>query len=50
MQQYNRHIRTAPEPPVFSVLWSGILRDEAQRWADGHEMQTLTTAMGPLMD
>jgi hypothetical protein len=32
------------------VLWSGILRDEAQRWADGHEMQTLTTAMGPLMD
>ncbi|TVY23454.1 hypothetical protein LHYA1_G007893 [Lachnellula hyalina] len=32
------------------VLWSGILRDEAQRWADEHEMQTLTTAMGPLMD
>jgi len=32
------------------VVWSGILRDEAQRWADGHEMQTLTTAMGPLMD
>jgi len=27
------------------VLWSGILRDEAQRWAD-----ELTTAMGPLMD
>ncbi|CZR66093.1 uncharacterized protein PAC_15994 [Phialocephala subalpina] len=32
------------------VLWSGILRDEAQRWADEHEMQTLTTVMGPLMD
>ena len=32
------------------VLWSGILRHEAQRWADEHEMQTLTTAMGPLMD
>jgi hypothetical protein len=32
------------------VLWSGIPRDEAQRWADKHEMQTLTTAMGPLMD
>ena len=32
------------------VLWSGILRSEAQRWADEHEMQTLTTAMGPLMD
>jgi hypothetical protein len=32
------------------VLWSGIPRDEAQRWADEHGMQTLTTAMGPLMD
>ncbi|RDW70117.1 hypothetical protein BP5796_08514 [Coleophoma crateriformis] len=32
------------------VLWTGIFRDEAQRWADEHEMQTLTTAMGPLMD
>ncbi|KAH8653992.1 hypothetical protein BGZ60DRAFT_419120 [Tricladium varicosporioides] len=32
------------------VLWSGILRDEAQSWANKHEMQTLTTAMGPLMD
>ncbi|KAH6699048.1 hypothetical protein BKA61DRAFT_216046 [Leptodontidium sp. MPI-SDFR-AT-0119] len=32
------------------VLWSGILREEAQRWADEHDMQTLTTAMGPLMD
>ncbi|PVH89086.1 hypothetical protein DL98DRAFT_614165 [Cadophora sp. DSE1049] len=32
------------------VLWSGILREEAQLWADEHEMQTLTTAMGPLMD
>ena len=32
------------------VLWSGILHDEAQRWADEHDMQTLTTAMGPLMD
>lgn len=31
------------------VLWSGMLREIAQRWADEHEMQTLTTAMGPLM-
>jgi hypothetical protein len=23
------------------VLWSGILRDEAQRWADEHEMSAL---------
>ncbi|KAH7399786.1 hypothetical protein BKA64DRAFT_670400 [Cadophora sp. MPI-SDFR-AT-0126] len=32
------------------VLWSGIPREEAQRWADERKMQTLTTAMGPLMD
>lgn len=32
------------------VLWSGMQREEAQRWADEHNMQTLTTAMGPLMD
>lgn len=31
------------------VLWSGMLRENAQKWADEHEMQTLTTAMGPLM-
>ena len=31
------------------VLWTGIPRDHAQRWADKHDMQTLTTAMGPLM-
>lgn len=31
------------------VMWSGIPREYAQRWADEHEMQTLTTAMGPLM-
>lgn len=32
------------------VLWSGIPRDRAQKWADHHHLQTLTTAMGPLMD
>ena len=31
------------------VIWSSILREYAQRWADDHEMQTLTTAMRPLM-
>lgn len=30
-------------------MWSGLLREEAQSWADEHGMQTLTTAMGPLM-
>ena len=27
-----------------------MLREEAQKWADHYDMQTLTTAMGPLMD
>ena len=32
------------------VLWSGVPRHRAQEWADYHQLQTLTTAMGPLMD
>ncbi|OAQ62735.1 hypothetical protein VFPPC_11208 [Pochonia chlamydosporia 170] len=36
--------------PNKQVLWSGMYRKDAQEWADKHGMQTLTTAMGPLMD
>ncbi|KAK5993614.1 hypothetical protein PT974_07048 [Cladobotryum mycophilum] len=36
--------------PNRQVLWSGMLREFAQRWADRHGFQTLTTTMGPLMD
>ncbi len=36
--------------PNGQVMWSGIPRGLAQKWADNHDMQTLTTAMGPLMD
>ena len=36
--------------PNKQVLWSGMTREIAQDWADKHHMQTLTTAMGPLMD
>lgn len=32
------------------VLWSGMLRATAQRWADERDFQTLTTALGPLLD
>jgi hypothetical protein len=32
------------------VLWSGVPREVAQAWADQRNLQTLTTAMGPLMD
>ncbi|KAG5298018.1 hypothetical protein I7I48_07337 [Histoplasma ohiense] len=31
------------------VLWSGVPHGLAQEWADERGMQTLTTAMGPLM-
>jgi hypothetical protein len=36
--------------PNVQVLWNGVLREEAQKWADEHNMQTLTTVMGLLMD
>jgi hypothetical protein len=29
-------------------MWSGILHEYAQDWADKHNMATLTTAIGPL--
>lgn len=32
------------------VLWSGMDRAQAQRWADSRNLQTLTTALGPLLD
>ncbi|KAH6876418.1 hypothetical protein B0T10DRAFT_532741 [Thelonectria olida] len=36
--------------PGRQVLWTGMFRNQAQKWADDHGMQTLTTAMGSLMD
>ena len=36
--------------PNSQVLWSGLSREEVQKWADEHNMQTLTTVMGPLMN
>jgi hypothetical protein len=35
--------------PNRQVLWSGMLREQAQQWADTHGFQTLTTALGPLL-
>ena len=32
------------------VFWTGIPREWVQQWADEHDMLTLTSAMGPLMD
>lgn len=32
------------------LFWTGLPRDWVQKWAEKHEMTTLTSAMGPLMD
>ncbi|WQF76622.1 hypothetical protein CDEST_01636 [Colletotrichum destructivum] len=34
--------------PNRQVLWSGMERQAAQKWANAHDYQTLTTAMGSL--
>jgi hypothetical protein len=34
--------------PNRQVMWTGMLLAEAQEWADRSDMQTLSTAMGPL--
>ncbi|TLD06646.1 uncharacterized protein PgNI_08205 [Pyricularia grisea] len=36
--------------PNRQLLWTGLHREVAQSFADKHGLQTLTTAMGPLMD
>ncbi|KAL2848956.1 hypothetical protein BJX68DRAFT_276145 [Aspergillus pseudodeflectus] len=62
VQEISRHYLTVPEAvQIFyqfksnwirngQVLWSGIPFDKAQEWADKHHLQTLTRAMGPLMN
>jgi hypothetical protein len=32
------------------AFWTGIPREWVQQWADDHDMLTLTSAIGPLMD
>lgn len=36
--------------PDHQVLWTGMTRERAQKWADCHGMQTLTTVMGEYMN
>src|ERR1700730_1032826 len=47
--QIREQFRGLPFKPGCQVMWSGVPREWAQRWADENEMQTLTTAMRPLM-
>lgn len=46
----HRQFGSSSWKPNCQVLWSGMLREQAQTWADERNLQTLTTAMGPLMD
>lgn len=36
--------------PGCQVMWTGVSRDRVQQWADKRGLQTLSSAMGPLMD
>jgi hypothetical protein len=44
-QQFNHECRQDSQ-----VLWSGVPHKVVQAWANQRNLQTLTTAMGPLMD
>ncbi|EXF73568.1 hypothetical protein CFIO01_02860 [Colletotrichum fioriniae PJ7] len=49
-EQIIRQFESLPWLENKQVLWSGVEKTQAQEWADNRGMQTLTTAMGPLMD
>lgn len=42
MQQFNSSCQ-----PNRQVMWTGMPSEEAQKWADQNDMQTLSTALGP---
>jgi hypothetical protein len=48
-EQIREQFRNLPLKPGCQVMWCGVPREWAQHWADENGMQTLTTAMGPLM-
>jgi hypothetical protein len=48
-EQIRERFRTLPLKPGCQVMWCGVPREWVQRRADENGMQTLTTAMGPLM-
>jgi len=47
--QIHKQFRTMLFEPGGQVMWTGVPREWAQKWADERNMQTLSTAMGPLM-
>lgn len=49
-EQIIRQFKSCPWQENKQVLWSGLMKDQVQKWAAQRGMQTLTTAMGPLMD
>ncbi|KXH49514.1 hypothetical protein CSIM01_03802 [Colletotrichum simmondsii] len=49
-EQIIQQFKSCPWKENKQVLWSGLMKDQVQEWAARRGMQTLTTAMGPLMD
>jgi hypothetical protein len=47
-EQIHQQFQSERFLPNAQVMWSGMLQETAQKWADDHGMQTLTAAMGPL--
>ncbi|KAK1623852.1 hypothetical protein BDP81DRAFT_303767, partial [Colletotrichum phormii] len=50
VEQIIEQFKRCPWPENKQVLWSRVNRTQVQAWADQRGIQTLTTAMGPLMD
>lgn len=48
--QIRQQFQKAQDAPGKLVLWTDMPHEWAQDWADAHNMQTLTTMMGCLMD
>ena len=48
--EIHEQFRNSQFKPGCQVMWSGVPREWAQRWADVNGMLTLTSAMGPLMN
>ncbi|KAK7458449.1 hypothetical protein Landi51_01272 [Colletotrichum acutatum] len=49
-EQIIKQFKSCPWQENKQVLWSGVNKTQVQKWADQRGMQTLTTAMGPLMN
>jgi hypothetical protein len=49
-EQIIERFKGIPQSYDRLAFWTGIPREWVQQWADDHDMLTLTSAIGPLMD